>query len=119
MLVVLRTRQAPNGVEYWSLTVGSPYVVISIEADLYRLINDRGEPIIYDPVCFEVIDRQEPPFWLSVQGEEGERYASPPGWNTPGFFEEWHDGNPVVRELFAAQLAYWYGLISIASTDSE
>jgi hypothetical protein len=26
----------------------------------------------------------------------------------PGFFEDWHDGVAVIREVFAARLAVWY-----------
>src|SRR5690606_25857103 len=104
----LRSRDAPDGTTYWSLTLSREYEVIGIEADDYRLIDDTGEPILFDPACFEVVDPAEPAFWLSGHGEEGERYAYPPGWDVPGFFEDWHDGVEVIRRAFAEQLAHWY-----------
>jgi hypothetical protein len=108
MRVVLRNRDAPDGRILRSLTVGRVYEVLGIEADNYRLLDDTGEPILFDPVCFAVADPNEPEFWLSQFGEEGERYAYPPGWGEPGFFEDWHDGVEVVRRAFAEQLAHWY-----------
>lgn len=108
MKVVLRNSIAPDGRTHWSLTVGREYEVLGIEADSYRLLDDTGAPFLFEPVCFEVDDRREPAFWSSEIGDEGERYAYPPGWGVPGFFEAWHDGDRVIRRVFADQLAYWY-----------
>jgi hypothetical protein len=109
MKVILRNPHASDGRDFrHSLTVGGEYEVLGIEADYYRLLNDKGEPILYDFQCFDVVDPTEPAFWMSELGNEGERYAYPPGWGVPGFFEAWHDGNKLVREVFAEQLAFWY-----------
>ena len=61
-----------------------------------------------DHLAFQITDPAEPAFWVSQIGVEGERYAYPPGWGVPGFFEAWHDGVEVVRGVFAEQLAAWY-----------
>lgn len=108
MRVVLREPDAPDGRHFWSLTVGREYEVLGIEADEYRLLDDTGEPILFDPMCFEIVEPREATFWLSKYGDGGERYAYPPGWGVPGFFEGWHDGVKVIRRIFAEQLAYWY-----------
>lgn len=50
-------------------------MVLGIEGDDFRLLDDEGEPVLYDPECFEVVDPVEPAFWKSVLGDEGERYA--------------------------------------------
>ena len=71
-----------------------------------------GEPVLFDPQCFEIIDSQEPDFWLSKFGNEGERYSYPPGWGVPGFFEDWHDGVKVIRQIFSEQLSHWYPAVS-------
>ena len=55
MKVEVTTRNAPDGSHYWSLTVGRAYVVLGIEADWYRLLNDRQEPVLYDPVAIKEI----------------------------------------------------------------
>jgi hypothetical protein len=109
MRVVLRNPHAADGRDFrHSLTVGGEYEVLGIECDSLRLLTDDGQPVLFDPECFEVVDPAEPPFWVSVLGDEGERYAYPPGWGVPGFFEAWHDRVEVVREVFAQQLAAWY-----------
>jgi hypothetical protein len=109
MRVLLRNPLAVDGRDFrHSLRVGHAYEVIGIMADDYQLVNDHGEPILYDPPCFEVVDAAEPSFWITTFGEDGERYAHPPGWGVPGFWESWHDGNALIRRVFAEQLAHWY-----------
>ncbi len=109
MRVVLRNPLAADGSDYrYSLTVGREYEVLGIECDSFRLLTNYSEPILFDPACFEVMDSTEPAFWVSTVGDEGERYAYPPGWGVPGFFEAWHDEVKVVRRVFAEQLAAWY-----------
>jgi len=108
MKVVLRNPNAPDGRQHWSLTVGCDYEVLGIECDDYRLLDDTGKPFVFDAVCFQITDPQEPAFWVSEVGEEGERYAYPPGWGVVGFFEAWHDGVEIVRRVFTEQLRAWY-----------
>src|SRR4051812_39509771 len=103
MRVRLVTPEAADGTRYLSLTTGTEYNVIGIECDWLRLVNDRGEPVLYDPACFQVTDATEPPDWVSVV-EDGVRYAYPPGWGRPGFFEDWHDGVADVRRQFTEEL---------------
>jgi hypothetical protein len=108
MRVVLRNPVAPDGRRHGSLTAGGEYEVLGIDGGWYRLLNDRDEPVLYEAGCFEVVDPCEPEFWVSRMDVEGERQAHPPGWGVPGFFEAWHDGHRVLREVFAEQLAAWY-----------
>nr|WP_148088004.1 hypothetical protein [Gemmata obscuriglobus] len=104
MNVRLIAPDTTGGTRYLWLTPGAEYEVLGIEADWLRLLNDRGEPVLYDPACFEMIDPTEPEDWVSVV-EDGVRYAYPPAWGCPGFFEDWHDGAPKVREQFSTTLA--------------
>lgn len=90
--------------------VGPPQTLSGIEADHYRLLNDCGEPVLFDPERFDIIDVVEPSFWVSDFGDDGERYAYPPAWRTPGYFEDWHDSVGVVRQMFEGELAVWYPL---------
>ena len=109
MRVVLRNPHAADGRDFrHALTVGGEYEVLGIECGSLRLLTDDGEPVLFDAECFEVIDPTEPAFWVNPCLGECERYAYPPGWGVPGFFEAWHDGVAVVREVFAEQLAAWY-----------
>lgn len=76
---------------YPDLTPGQQYVVIGIEADDLRILNDQGRPYLYPARLFEVVDPREPSDWVTEFGEDGERYAYPPPLNLPGFFEDFFD----------------------------
>ena len=102
MLVRLTKDATPDDRRIVSLTRGQIYVVIGIEADDYRIVDDYNDPCLYDPTCFELIDATEPEFWQCEMGAEGERYCYPHEYNQPGFFEDYHDGIPeVVSEFWA------------------
>jgi hypothetical protein len=107
MKVMLESRDAPDGSNYWSLTVGLIYEVLGISCDLYRLLDDCDEPILFDPECFKVIDPTEPSHWIS-RIVDGGRYANPPKWGEPGFFPDWHNRVIAVRQEFRRGLVRWY-----------
>lgn len=96
MVVQLKQTQP----EYPDLSVLQNYVVIGIEADDLRIINDQGKPYLYPSVFFTVIDATEPPDWLTEIGEDGERYAYPPQLNSVGFFEDFFDRKPEAVAAF-------------------
>ena len=97
MIVNLRHKTT----RYPDLTPGQGYAVIGIEADDFRLINDRGQPYLYPHQLFEIIDPHEPEDWVTEVGEDGERYAYPPPLHTCGFFEDFFDAK---RE---AVITFW------------
>jgi hypothetical protein len=88
MIVELRERDS----RYPDLTPGQPYVVLGIEADDYRILNDQGRPYLYAHELFTVVDAREPDDWVSELGEDNERYAYPPLLNGCGFFEDYFNG---------------------------
>ena len=96
MIIKLRRRTS----KYRDLTPDQPYVVIGIEGDYLRILNDAGRPYLYPPSLFKVIDAYEPRDWLREQGEDGERYAYPPPLNDAGFFEDFFDGQPKAVRTF-------------------
>ena len=81
------------------LTFGKRYVVICIEGDWYRVLNDRNDPVLYDPNLFVITESSEPIFWIT-EYLDGQRYSYPKVWSEPGFFEDFHDGVPEVVKLF-------------------
>ena len=89
MIVELRRRDRRHP----DLSPGRPYVVIGIEANDFRLLNDQGRPFLYPARLFRIIDRREPDNWVSDVGEEGERYAYPAPLNGVGFFEDFFEGH--------------------------
>ncbi len=89
MIVELKRRNR----RYPDLSVGRPYVVIGIEADDFRILNDQGRPFLYPARIFAIVDRRKPGDWVSEVGEDGERYAYPGSLNGAGFFEDFFDGH--------------------------
>jgi hypothetical protein len=87
-MIVRLKRQSPR---YRDLSTRQPYLVIGIEADDFRIINDSGRPFLYPSRLFTVIDRREPTDWVTEVGSDGERYAYPPPLNKAGFFEDFFD----------------------------
>lgn len=87
MIVKLKKKST----RYPDLTFGQPYVVIGIEANELRLLNDGGRPFLYPPKLFSIIDDGEPVDWVTEFGEDGERYSYPPSLNKSGFFEDFFD----------------------------
>ncbi len=73
------------------MTFGQPYVVIGIEANDLRLLNDVGRPFLYQPNLFSIIDKGEPADWVTEFGEDGERYSYPAPLNKSGFFEDFFE----------------------------
>jgi len=96
MIVKLKDRAS----DYPDLSPGQPYFVIGIEADHFRLLNDRGRPYLYPPDLFEIVDSREPSIWLTDYGEDGERYSYPPALHEPGFFEDYFDGTTEALSMF-------------------
>lgn len=82
-----------NESQYSDLTPQQSYIVIGIEADDYRILNDDGRPYLYPQDGFEIENSYEPEDWIPELGEEGERYAYPPALNAPVFFEDFFDVN--------------------------
>lgn len=80
----------PN-TRYRELASGRLYVVIGIEADELRIINDAGRPYLYSADLFSVVGAREPRDWVTEFGDDGERYSYPPPLNRSGFFEDFFD----------------------------
>jgi len=87
MIVKLKKKNT----RYRDLTFGQPYVVIGIEANELRLLNDVGRPFLYSPELFSLIDSKEPRDWITEFGDDGERYSYPLPLNKSGFFEDFFD----------------------------
>jgi hypothetical protein len=87
MIVKLKKKN----VRYRDLIFGQPYVVIGIEADDLRILNDAGRPFLYPPALFSLVDPKEPADWVTEFGDDGERYSYPSPLNQSGFFEDFFD----------------------------
>ncbi len=107
MKVLLKRTDTTDGCVIHSLTVGNTYDAIGIGADWYRIVDDEGEPCLFDPACFDVVDRSEPAFWVSAI-DDGVRYAYPPEWMRQGYFEDYFDNKGDVRREFWSQYERYF-----------
>lgn len=85
---------------YPDLTPHHDYVVIGIEAEDFRILNDRGQPYLYPARLFEIIDAREPEDWIKERGKDNEQYAYPLALNRAGFFEDFFDQKKDVVAAF-------------------
>jgi hypothetical protein len=96
-MIIRLKRKNPR---YPDLSAGQDYLVIGIEANDLRIINEQGRPYLYPRTLFRVIDAAEPDDWIQETGEDGERYAYPPALHRVGFFEDFFDGKKNVVAAF-------------------
>jgi hypothetical protein len=71
MIVRLKRRST----RYRDLSPRQAYVVIAIEGDQLRILNDAGHTYLYPPRLFACVDPREPDDWVEESGKDGERYA--------------------------------------------
>lgn len=77
--------------DHQGISAGRNYLVIGIEADYYRIVDDRGEPLLYPKYLFETVDSTVPDDWVRWEPEPGEVYAGPRDFADSGFWERFHD----------------------------
>lgn len=93
------------------LTVGADYLVVQISDISYRLVNDGGDPVLYDKDWFVVVDDRLPDGWVRDEYPDGEYFIGPPETESRGFWERWHDGDPEAKRVAAdalAEIARWH-----------
>jgi hypothetical protein len=101
----MKVRLKKASTSYRDLTPGNVYRVIGIEADDYRIMNDAGQPFLYPPRLFQIVDASEPRAWKNSCGDDGERYAYPPELARRGFFEDYFDDDPKALATLRAWLS--------------
>jgi len=115
--MIVRLRQPDEA--YPDLTFGQRYVLIGIEADDFRLLNDRGRPYLYPHRLFEIVDAEKPSDWITESGEDGELYAYPPLLNAVGFFEDFFDGVESAVSTFWRVVNQWLTVSKGAGMEIE
>lgn len=74
------------------LSPNTEYVVIGIDNENYRVVNDSLEPVLYPKTIFDVLDDSIPTDWVRTDFEDGEYFIDPPQFSEIGFFEDYFDG---------------------------
>ncbi len=108
MQVRLAKPVRPDGRDERScLSSDRDYTVIAIEYDMYRLINDFGEPTLHDADAFITTNNEKPRFWISIHTADVD-FEGPECWSVPGFFDDWHDSIHNTLMNFQRTLAIYY-----------
>lgn len=97
---LLRERGPTREFSHPGITPGAEYLVVGLDAESFRVPNDRGEPLLYPREMFVVVDAQVPPDWVRTDAEDGAYYVDPPECAQPGFYEDYFDGLPTAIETF-------------------
>ena len=97
MVVRLRSDMEPRRIPA-SLSLDREYLVLGIEADDYRLLNDEEDPVLFAAELFDTVDANRPTCWETTFGNDGEEYAYPRSWPT-FLWEDYHDRDPDARRL--------------------
>lgn len=76
------------------MSPGHIYTVIEISEDLFRVIDDCGEPILYPIGLFDIIDCSIPSGLVFLDAGDGEYFIGPSDCLYPGFYERYFDKEP-------------------------
>jgi hypothetical protein len=82
------------------LSPGKIYHVVGINDESFRVVDDKGEPILYSKKLFDVVDSKIPDHWVTKKYEDDEYYIDPPEFSEPGFYEKYFDGVKSAVKIF-------------------
>jgi hypothetical protein len=83
-----------------NLKVDTTYDVIGLTQDHLRIINEKGEPILYPNYLFDTIDSTIPEKWVRQDFDDGEYHTNPPELSEKGFYEKYFDGDSNAITIF-------------------
>lgn len=104
---------------YVNLREGCEFYVLGIECEYYRIVDLRGEPILYDKELFDVVDRSITGSWSFSEFSEGAYFLEPIGVGGRGFYEDWHGSDGDVAAQARARQAVHDALVRLASQASK
>ena len=89
------------------LTPGQVYIVVGLDQEAYRVLNDNEEPILYEKSMFELDedDSNLPSSWIREDFGDGEYFINPPELSARGFYEDFFDGIPSANAMFKDYLS--------------
>ena len=86
---------------YHDITINNEYLVISIEYEYYRIINENAEPCLYEQRLFEITDSSIPLDWIREEKGDNDYCFSPLEFvKEKYFFERYFDREPKILEIF-------------------
>lgn len=101
----MRVRARPAATKPPHLTPGLEYLVVGLDHDSLRVLDDDSEPILYSKDLFDIIDPSVPEDWVWDRYADDEYYSNPPELAAPGFYESWFDRKAEAQAIFDTYLA--------------
>ena len=86
--------------DHTAITSGKLYVVVGLDNDYFRIIDNNDEPLLYPKGLFTIVDDTIPEDWVREDYPDGEYYIDPPEFSKPGFYEDYFDGVPSALSAF-------------------
>ena len=83
-----------------TLTIEKHYLVIGIEGDYYRIVDDVGDPVLFNKNLFEIVDPEIPDNWVVEYDEGGDVFMCPPELSEEYIYEDYFDGVAHAVEKF-------------------
>jgi hypothetical protein len=74
------------------LTPGKDYVVIGLDEESFRVIDDKGEPVPFPRLLFNILDGAIPSDWIWEEVCDTEFQAEPSELHSPGFYDDFFAG---------------------------
>lgn len=88
------------------LTIGNVYRVYGDSPNYYRIMDDAGDPVLYEKALFEIVDSTWPADWVAYSVDEGgDTYSGPACFASPDFdWEDCYYRKKATRDVFRRRL---------------
>ena len=100
----MQVRPNDDALQFNHLSPAKEYDVIGLNHDNFRVVDDKGEPVLFSRNIFDIVDNTIPLDWIWDRFSDDEYYASPPELHGPGFFEDFFDGKDEAFQRFQSYL---------------
>lgn len=77
-----------DGRKHQGVWPGETYFVLEVTHDEYRVVDNKGEPVLYPKEMFDVLDSTIPSHWQFCEYEGGEYHLEPVRTGVAGFYED-------------------------------
>ena len=76
------------------------YLVVGLDDGHFRVVNEGGEPVLYERALFDIVEPSLPCGWVRQEHPDGEYFLDPPETSGVGFYEDLHDRDDQAVEVF-------------------
>jgi hypothetical protein len=100
----MRVRPNKDSRSFRHLSKEKEYYVIGLDHESFRVVDDKGDPVLFPRNVFDIVDESVPQDWIWDWFSEDEFYASPPELHAPGFYEDFFERKEEAVRQFESYL---------------